>query len=87
MKRLKRLQKDQSTMDNASRKHQVAQDELQLQADLLETKRQLSIKEQELEALKDADKLSPADVIKCQDDIKALEAGVQALVDMQKELF
>ena len=87
MKRLERLGQSSDEKKQAQLSHQVAQDKLQLEADLLETQRQLAIKKQELEDLKSAPVLSAADIIKCSDEIEGLKAGEKAIKELKKELF
>lgn len=87
VKRKTLLTKSQEKLEKEQLDHQLAQDKLQLQADLLETQRQLGVKKQELVNAKSASVLEAGKVLSIQDEVKALEAGEQALIDLEKELF
>ena len=85
MKRLELLTQEKTAQEAAE--YQVQQDQLQLQADLLETNRQLNAAKRELVEAKSASTLSVSSIIAIQDRIAGLEAGVKAIKALEKELF
>lgn len=87
MKRVDRLNQTSTSKEEAQVSHQVQQDKLQAQSDLLETQRQVSIYQQKLEDLKSAKVLSVSDIIKCQNDLDGYAAGEKAIEKLIKELF
>ena len=87
MNRLERLTQTQQEKDNAVVSHQVAQDELQLQADILETQRQVELKKQELETLKSNQTLQPSKIVACMDELEGYQKGLKALKKLKTELF
>lgn len=87
MKRLERLQQTATEKEQAQLSHQVQQDKLQAQADLLETQKQVSIYQQKLEDLKSAKQLSLSDIINTQNILDGYIAGEKAITKLIKELF
>ena len=87
MNRQERLQQSTADKEQSQVSHQVAQDKLQAQADLLETQRRVSVKKQELEELKSAETLSLSKIIQVQDELEGYEKGVKAIETLIEELF
>ena len=87
MKRQERLQQSTQEKEQSQVSHQVAQDKLQAQADLLETQRMVSVKKQELDELKSAPTLSLSRIVQVQDELEGYEKGVKAIEALIKELF
>lgn len=87
MKRQERLQQSAQEKEQSQVSHQVSQDKLQAQADLLETQRMVHVKKQELDELKSAQTLSLSRIIKVQDELEGYEKGVKAIEALIKELF
>jgi hypothetical protein len=59
---------------------------LQLQADILETEKQLSSKENKLKDLKTSYPLNTQEIVNCISDIRCLEEGLKILKDLKGEL-
>ena len=67
--------------------YQVEQAKLQLDADLLATKRSLAESEKDLVTLKSTFPLNAASIVDQQGDVAELKAGLAALEALKKELF
>jgi len=87
MKRLERLQQDKENQQKEQAVFQAQQDKLALEADILETQRQVGLKEQELEALKNAPQLVPSNILAKQDELEGYIKGLKGLKDLKKELY
>ena len=87
MKREALLKKSSETLEKEMLVHQVQQDKLQLESDLLATQRELGLAKQELLRLKSAQTLSPTNIIKKMDEVAGYEAGIKALEQLKEELF
>jgi len=86
MKRVELLM-NQDNNQKETVKFQVKQDQLQLQRDLLETELALSQEEQKLKALKSAEVLSVASIITVMGNIASYKNGIEAIKELEKELF
>lgn len=80
------LQSDQEK-DQMDVEYQVEQAKLQLDADLLATKRSLAESEKALVTLKSSFPLNAASIVDQQGDVAELKAGMSALEALKKELF
>ena len=81
------VQQTESQKEEAQLDHDVAQSKLQLESDLLETKRELSVAEQKLEQLKSNIPLSAQDILSAEADVRDLKAGVDGIRRLKEELF
>ena len=84
---LERLQQSQEERDAQQLGFLNEENRLQIQSDLLETRRSVSAANRELDDMLRADKLNYSAIITKKSDIKALEDGITALEALQTELF
>lgn len=82
-----RLAQSQQDKDQQDRAFQVEQAELQLQSDILATKRSLTEANSTLNTLKGAANFNSSAIIEQQGVVEGLQNGLKALEKLQKELF
>ena len=87
MKYLKLRQKTQDQLSKEQLDYEVEDNKLQLEADLRETQRALSLAKQNLLALKSQKMLSSVAILKEMDNIRGYEEGIKSLEELVKELF
>ena len=87
MKYLERIQQSQESRTQEQQQHLNEINKLQLESDLLETKRALSEKRQQLERLKSEEGLRITDIVGTLSDIDALERGLKTIEQLKEELF
>ena len=80
-------QKNQDQTDLEKLSFDIEDNKLQLEADLRETERSLTLERRTLQALKSKEVLSTGEILKQQDLIRGLEEGVEAVKALIKELF
>ena len=86
-KRFQLLTKGQEETSKEDKLAQAERDELQLQADILETKSKISKLGRKLVQQKSAAELSPLEIIETQTDLNGYKLGLVALEELKKELF
>ena len=84
---LQRLQQPNSEKNFEELQHQSDQAKLQLQADILSTKKSLKEAERELEAAKSAVPFDVENIMGLKDEVEGLVRGLEALKDLEFELF
>ena len=82
-----RLQQTDNQREESQLDYDVAQAELQMEADRLATKRSLTTAKQRLEEVKSARPLSVQAVLDAQVNVADYEAGLKAITALQTELF
>lgn len=87
MKYKQLIQKSAEDKLSEKQEYQVEDAQLQLEADLKVTQRELKAETRKLAKLKSAEVLSSADLVDCINKIDALKGGVKILNALEKELF
>lgn len=87
MKRVELLKQSKETRDEQMLSHTIQQEQLQAQADLLETQKKVAQLKQKLETLKSAEELSLPEIVGTQVELEGYQAGEKALKELIKELF
>jgi hypothetical protein len=81
------IQRSQEEVDKDQVKHYVDEAKLQIQFDRLETEKDLAKKRRELVEANSQVPFSPKKRVQIVSEIKALEAGLEELNNMEDELF
>jgi len=81
------LNKSQEEIDKDELSYKVEEGELQLQADLLATKKSLSVAKRELESAKGQFPFDVAGILKAEDLISDIETTIERMESLKKEMF
>ena len=81
------LSKSQVEKNQEEMQAQVESAELQLQADLLATRKSLAKSKRELDELKSSPNFNPSLIISKKKEVEGFEEGVKELEALRKELF
>lgn len=84
---LERQQQSQSDKDQQAQQFQAEQAELQLLSDISATKQSVLVSKQLVEEAKSATNFDAKIIITAMDNLAAAESGLEALLELQKELF
>ena len=90
MKLIEKLQQSKEKRDQEQLQYHVQEQQQQLEADLLETKRELSKAKRELEEAmypEPGEGLDTGAIIELQEDVASLERGIEALEALKEKLF
>lgn len=81
------LNKTSEQFDQEQKELWAEESLMNIKGDILSTKKEITVARRDLEKLKSAKPIDPKEVVKASQKLKALQNGVQALEDLQKELF
>ena len=87
MTRREELLTEKSSLDKEMLSFKLEEDELQLEADYLATRKLKKSKQQELLTAEAAEDFNSKKIIGLEDEVKDLAAGEKALRDLAKRLF
>lgn len=87
MKRVELLKQSKEERDEQLLSHTIQQEQLQAQADLLETQQKVAQLKRKLERLKSVEELSLPEIVATQVELEGYQAGEKALKALIKELF
>ena len=82
-----RLQQSSSEKDSEEILFKVQEAKLQLKSDRLETQRRIANKVRELNKAKTTFPFSSSDIVMLQNDLNSLRKGLEALDELEAELF
>jgi hypothetical protein len=87
MKYLDLISQDEKKVDKQQLEHLAAETSLNLQKDLLDYTKQVSIAKRALDSAKASKSFSTANVINCMREVEEAEQTVEEIKALQKELF